>query len=224
MFVALLFLSTSLVFAGDKDGDKDKDDQGVQGKLGPQGVQGKIGPIGPLGPTGSQGPSISLGAIQLIGPFGSGGITAFSLQCPAGTVASGIRGRTGPGTTAKGFGLRCTEISGGISALTGAVFVSLGATSNTAIVGTGSTTTTADCPSGMVMTGFRARFLSGIFRQFTGRCTDIFPGTSTGNTPTISAFSLGTVTTIDCPAGTLITGVEGLLSGSTVKKMFMRCQ
>jgi hypothetical protein len=209
-------------------------EKGDTGATGATGATGDTGAAGAKGDTGAAGSSILLGAVQLIGPFGSGGSTDFAIQCPDGTVATGFRGVDGPGSVVRAISLRCTEIAVriGISALTGATgspVVNLGATSNTPFPGTVSvgTVVTADCPSGMVMTGFKTRFTGDFFRQFTGSCTEAGPGSSTGNTLTISAFPLGSVTTINCPAGTLITGMEGKISSHSnplVQLINIRCQ
>jgi hypothetical protein len=165
------------------------------------------------------GGGIVLGVPSLIGPYGSGGDTAWSIDCPEGTVATSLFARLA-GTQTKSFRFTCTALttSLGVNPVTGAgvtYSINFGATQGSGFSnpGFGTSSSNSDCPEGMLMTGALVRNSGSNTFGMQARCTEAGPGTNTGNGPLLG-FTFGTATTFDCPAGTAITGAEGVYDSS----------
>jgi hypothetical protein len=158
--------------------------------------------LGILGPTARAQDS----AAQALPIIGSDGGTAFTRQCPAGQVLTGIRARTG--VLIDALGIRCRPVNGNGS---------LGTESNVGTLagGTGGTASSGSCPAGTVVSGegvakgvpiglasfdLRCRRWDAATRSFTGDLVAVIHviGASGAGGVVINAIA-GTGYVRDCP-------------------------
>ncbi len=214
---------------------------GPAGATGPTGPSGPAGPIGPAGPAGPQGPAGPAGPQGPAGPAGNryafplpvqitaaiGGAwgPAYGISCATNAVAVGAhvrQNRWAPGPVLNDIYLDCAEVAQG--AFGGAT---LGATSNTswAVNNPDPGIRNLPCPAGSVVTGIRVRTgsaygYSPIIQDMSMKCTPVVPGPQT-----IVGSALGFDTPLDlsCPAGMVMTGMQGN-AGQLLESVKLRCQ
>lgn len=198
---------------------------GPAGPAGPTGATGAAGPAGPIGPQGPAGPALlAFGTLTNSPSAGNGNAINFTSDCPANQVATGLMTGNGPGTVVNYFAVRCSTVVPTFNPAKGVAGGQSTYASTTSAVGFTFTQVAADCPAGMAATGFYYRHLSDYFREIRVNCTELFGGTGTGSSSTVSAFTLGGTGTSSCPASTVAVGIEGNVNGSNVNTLRFRCK
>jgi hypothetical protein len=167
---------------------------------------------------------IALGGLELTDDVGGTGGSPYTLACPSGSVATGIRGNLGTlePPSIGGIAVDCTEfVSGGL------------------VVGFGNTTTTAgvggtsggpyalSCPAGFVMTGIEGstKLVFGGFAEVVENLSIQCTEAGGSSSAVVGPAGGGSTTPFDlgCPLGKVVTGIQGN-AGQLLDRLQVRCQ
>lgn len=160
---------------------------------------------------------VGAATVQTGSSNGGGGGTPYSLDCPAGTIGTGLNVRGG--SNVDQIQLICQPVTGAARTFGAAVFTGTAG-------GTGGSPNTLACPANYVLVGLTGHIGnggSGLNDEITGICGPLNGG-ATVNTGTVgSVFSGSIAYTATCPAGLVVAGIQGG-AGNLVDRTQIKCR
>jgi len=160
--------------------------------------------------------SVGGATLQIGPPEGGGGGGAYTIDCPAGQVGTGLNVRSG--VNVDNVQLICQPVTG-VARTFGA------ATTTAAVGGGGGSPSTLSCPAGMILVGLTGFVgagggpfndgIGGLCQALNGGAVQ--PTAIAGQNPGAVAY------TATCPPGLALTGIQGG-AGSLVDRTQIRCR
>ena len=161
--------------------------------------------------------SVGTAPLQLGAANGGSGGGAYSLDCPAGSVATGLNAHGG--SNVDQIQVICQAVTG--------VNRTFGAATTTGTAGgTGGSPASLTCPANFVLTGltgFVGAGTGGVNDMIAGICSPIGGGSTTLTASVGSQFGTSVAYSTSCPAGMVVTGIQGG-AGSLVDRTQIKCR
>lgn len=199
--------------------------QSLSGTLNiPGGVTGGIGTISVSTPFGTSNTmpveiaSVGNATLQLGPANGGGGGSPYSIDCPAGSVATGLNARGG---------VNVDQIQLICQAVTGAARTFQSPTFTATVGGSGGSPGTISCPANNVLVGLAGLVGAGggpFNDQIDAVCEPIAGGTPTATNTPVGGNNSGSISYfVTCPTGLAVTGIQGG-AGNLVDRTQIKCR
>ncbi|MDX1982697.1 MAG: hypothetical protein SFV51_20670 [Bryobacteraceae bacterium] len=155
--------------------------------------------------------------------------TTFTLACPDGAVATGLRvGVVVPNTSVvNAAAVVCTPAVFGAfggGALAGPATLTASAGNFAVSVPGFGSTTTLSCPADSVMTGLQGTTYLSLIGSLSIQCVPISPGPAVVVGPAGFVATVNVPFALPCPGRTLMTGIQGLIDDAGMLQIQARCQ
>ena len=161
--------------------------------------------------------SVGTAPLQLGAANGGTGGGTYSLDCPVGSVATGLN--VHGGSNVDQIQVICQTVTG--------VNRTFGSATTTATAGgSGGSPAALTCPANFVLTGltgFVGAGTGGVNDMIAGICSPIGGGQTTVTASVGSQFATSVAYSTSCPAGMVVTGIQGG-AGSLVDRTQIKCQ